>query len=312
MQFSIKKFIPHIIALVLFAVLTLIYFKPLLSGKEISQHDIMQARGMSKEIGDFREKEHTEPLWTNSMFGGMPAYQVSTLYPGNWINSINKALITFLPHPSGDIFLCFAGFFILLLCLQVEPWLALIGSLAYGLSTYFIVALGAGHNSKINALAYLPAVIGGIVLLFRGRLWLGFAVTSLFMALELTANHVQITYYGFMVIGAILLGYAYYAFKEKTWPTFFKAFALFTVATIIAVLPNAGNLMCTEEYGKYSTRGASELTITPDGKSNAENKTSGLDKDYVVQYSHGISESFTFLILSQQAAIPLTSGGKKR
>jgi hypothetical protein len=183
-----------------------------------------------------------------------------------------------------------------LLCLQIEPWLALVGSLAYGLSTYFIVALGAGHNSKLNALAYLPAIIGGIVLLFRGRLWLGFAVTALFMALELTANHVQITYYGFMVIGAILLGYAYYGFKEKTLPSFFKAFALFGVATIIAVLPNAGNLMCTNEYAKYSTRGPSELTITPDGKSNEENKTSGLDKDYVVQYSHGISESFTFLI----------------
>lgn len=296
MQSTFKKYLPHVIAVVLFAVLTLIYFKPLLSGKEISQHDIMQARGMSKEIADFREKENTEPLWTNSMFSGMPAYQVSTLYPGNWINSINKALITFLPHPSGYIFLCFACFFILLLCLKIEPWLALVGSLAYGLSTYFIVALGAGHNSKLNALAYLPAIIGGIILLFRGRLWLGFALTALFMALELTANHVQITYYGFMIIGAILLAYAYYAFKEKTLPSFFKALALFVVATIIAVLPNAGNLMCTNEYAKYSTRGPSELTITPDGKSNEGNKTSGLDKDYVVQYSHGITESFTFLI----------------
>lgn len=296
MQFSFKKSLPYIAAVVLFAVLTLIYFKPLLSGKEISQHDIMQARGMSKEIGDFREKYNSEPLWTNSMFSGMPAYQVSTLYPGNWIYKLNQALITFIPHPASYIFLCFAGFFILLLCLQVEPWLALVGSLAYGLSTYFIVALGAGHNSKINALAYLPPVIGGMVLLFRGRLWLGFAVTALFMALELTCNHVQITYYGFMVIGTILLAYAYYAFKEKTLPTFFKAFALFVVATIIAVLPNAGNLMCTEEYGKYSTRGKTELTITPDGKSNADVVTTGLDKDYVTQYSHGISESFTFLI----------------
>lgn len=296
MQFSLKKFLPHITAVILFAVLTLIYFKPLLSGKEISQHDIMQARGMSKEIADFREKEHSEPLWTNSMFSGMPAYQVSTLYPGNWINSINKVLITFIPHPASYIFLCFAGFFILLLCLQVEPWLALVGSLAYGLSTYFIVALGAGHNSKLNALAYLPPLIGGIVLLFRGRLWLGFAVTVLFMALELTSNHVQISYYGFMIIGAVILGYGYYAFKEKTLPTFFKAFAFFVVAAIISVLPNAGNLMCTNEYGKYSTRGKTELTIGPDGKSNAAVATSGLDKDYVVQYSHGISESFTFLI----------------
>jgi hypothetical protein len=296
MQSTFKKYLPHLVAVVLFAVLTLIYFKPLLSGKEISQHDIMQARGMSKEIVDFREKEHSEPLWTNSMFSGMPAYQISTLYPGNWIYKLNQVLITFLPHPGSYIFLCFLGFFILLLCLKVEPWLALIGSIAYGFSTYFIVALGAGHNSKINALAYLPPLIGGLVLLFRGKLWLGFAVSALFMALELTSNHVQITYYGFMIIGAVILGYAYYAFKEKTLPSYFKALALFVVACIISVLPNAGNLMCTEEYSKYSTRGPSELTITPDGKSNAENKTSGLDKDYVTQYSHGISESFTFLI----------------
>ena len=112
MQFSIKKFFPYIAAIVLFAVLTLIYFKPLLSGKEISQHDIMQARGMSKEIADFREKYKSEPLWTNSMFGGMPAYQVSTIYPGNWLGTIDKAFKLFLPHPSGYIFLCFVGFFI--------------------------------------------------------------------------------------------------------------------------------------------------------------------------------------------------------
>lgn len=296
MQFSFKKFLPHITAVVLFAVLTLIYFKPLLSGKEISQHDIMQARGMSKEIVDFRATEHSEPLWTNSMFGGMPAYQVSTLYPGNWLGTLDQAFKLFLPHPSGYIFLCFVGFFILLLCLEVEPWLALIGGIAYGLSTYFIVALGAGHNSKLNALAYLPPLIGGVVLLFKGRFWSGFSLTVLFMAMELNANHVQISYYGFMIIGAIILGYGYYAFKEKTLPTFFKAFAFFVVAAIISVLPNAGNLMCTNEYGKYSTRGKTELTIGPDGKSNAAVATSGLDKDYVTQYSHGISESFTFLI----------------
>jgi hypothetical protein len=296
MQSSYKKYFPHAAAIVAFFIITALYFKPLFSDKEISQHDIMQAKGMSKEIGDFRKANNSEPLWTNSMFGGMPAYQISTLYPGNWLGTIDKAFKLFLPHPSGYIFLCFVGFFILLLCLEIEPWLALAGSIAYGLSTYFIVALGAGHNSKINALGYLPPLIGGIILLFRGRLWLGFSLTVLFMALELNANHVQISYYGFMIVGAVILGYGYYAFKEKTLPTFFKAFAFFVVAAIISVLPNAGNLMCTEEYGKYSTRGRTELTITPEGKSNADVVTSGLDKDYVTQYSHGISESFTFLI----------------
>lgn len=296
MNSPFKKYLPYIAAIVAFAVITLIYFKPLLSGKEISQHDIMQAKGMSKEIGDFRAKENSEPLWTNSMFGGMPAYQVSTLYPGNWIGKLDQAFKLFLPHPSGYIFLCFAGFFILLLCLEIEPWLALAGSLAYGLSTYFIVALGAGHNSKINALAYLPPLIGGVILLFKGRYWLGAGLTVLFMAMELNANHVQISYYGFMIIGAIIISQFYYAVKDKTLPSFAKSLAFFIVVSIVAVLPNAGNLMCTNEYAKYSIRGKTELTIGPDGKSNSSNTTSGLDKDYATQYSYGIGETFTFLI----------------
>lgn len=296
MNSSLKKYLPYIAAIAVFAIVTLIYFKPLLSGKEISQHDIMQAKGMSKEIVDFREKENTEPLWTNSMFGGMPAYQVSTLYPGNWLGKLDQAFKLFLPHPSGYIFLCFAGFFILLLCLEIEPWLALVGSLAYGLSTYFIVALGAGHNSKINALAYLPPLIGGVIMLFKGRYWLGAGLTVLFMAMELNANHVQISYYGFMIIGALIVSYFYYAVKEKQLPSFAKSLGIFIVVSIVAVLPNAGNLMCTNEYAKYSIRGKTELTMGPDGKSNASNVTSGLDKDYATQYSYGIGETFTFLI----------------
>lgn len=309
MNSPFKKYLPYIAAIVVFAVVTLIYFKPLLSGKEISQHDIMQAKGMSKEIGDFREKENTEPLWTNSMFGGMPAYQVSTLYPGNWLGKLDQAFKLFLPHPSGYIFLCFAGFFILLLCLDIEPWLALTGSLAYGLSTYFLVALGAGHNSKINALAYLPPLIGGVITLFKGRYWLGAGLTVLFMAMELNANHVQISYYGFMIIGALILSYFYYAVKEKQLPSFAKAFGIFVVVSIVAVLPNAGNLMCTNEYAKYSIRGKSELTIGPDGKSNAANSTSGLDKDYATQYSYGIGETFTFLIPDYKGGSSFSSIG---
>lgn len=296
MNSPLKKYLPYLAAVLAFVIITLIYFKPLLSGKEISQHDVMQAKGMSKEIVDFREKENAEPLWTNSMFGGMPAYQVSTLYPGNWIGKLDQAFKLFLPHPSGYIFLCFAGFFILLLCLEIEPWLALVGSLAYGLSTYFIVALGAGHNSKINALAYLPPLIGGVIMLFKGRYWLGTGLTVLFMAMELNANHVQISYYGFMVVGAIIISYFYYAVKEKQLPSFAKALAIFVGVSVVSVLPNAGNLMCTNEYAKYSIRGKTELTIGPDGKSNAANTTSGLDKDYATQYSYGIGETFTFLI----------------
>jgi hypothetical protein len=296
MNFSLKNYYPYIAAIAAFVVLTLVYFRPLLSGKELSQHDITQHRGMSKEIADHREKYHEEPLWTNSMFGGMPAYQISTLYPGNLLTTLDKAVKLFLPHPSGYMFLCFAGFFILLLCLEIEPWLALVGALAYGLSSYYIICIGGGHNSKANAMGYLPAMLGGIILLFKGRYWIGSAVTLLFMALELNANHVQISYYGFVLVGIMILFWLYYAVKEKTLPSFFKSLGILVVIAIISVLPNAGNLMCTEEYGKYSSRGPTELTIDETLKSNSAKVTSGLDKDYATQWSYGIGETFSILI----------------
>src|ERR1043165_3039278 len=180
MKFNYRTYLPHAAAIVIFAIATLIYFKPLLSGKELRQDDIARHKGMSKEIVDYREKHHTEPLWTNSMFGGMPAYQISTLYPGNWLSWLDRAFKLFLPHPGNYLFLYCLGFFILLLCLDVNPWLALIGGLAYAFSSYFLIVIEAGHNSKANALGYLPALIGGIVLLFRGKYWLGLSLTALF------------------------------------------------------------------------------------------------------------------------------------
>jgi hypothetical protein len=293
---NLKRYYPHCIAVVIFVVITFIQFKPLFSGKVINQSDIIQYKGMSKEVTDFRNTQHSEPLWTNSMFGGMPAYQVSTLYPGNWLSSIDKLFHLFLPHPSGYIFMCFFGFFILLLCLQINPWLALVGSLAYGFSSYFYIVLEVGHNSKANAIGYLAPLLGGIILLLRGKYWLGFALTTLFMALELNANHVQITYYGFMVFALVFASYFMLALKEKALNAFFKALLFFVVASVIGVLPNAGNLLSTYEYGNYTTRGKTELSMDANLQSNAANKTSGLDKDYAVQYSYGMSESFSFLI----------------
>ncbi len=297
MKPDFKKFLPYAAALALFAILTLVYFKPLLSGKELRQHDIAMHRGMSKEIADYRSQHHSEPLWTNSMFGGMPAYQVSTLYSGNWLDFLDKKLFKlFLPHPGGYVFLYFLGFFILLLCLEVNPWLALVGSLAYGLSSYFLIILQAGHNSKANALGYLPALIGGIILLFRGRYWLGLSVTALFTAMELNANHPQIAYYGYITIGFIVVGYVITALKEKKLPAAFKAIGLLIVATLIGTLPNVGSLMTTNEYGKLSNRGKAELTINPDMSSNKNVLSGGLDKDYATHWSYGVDETFTMLI----------------
>ncbi len=291
-----KKYLPYITAIVVFAVITLIQFSPLLSDKVLEQGDIVRYKGMSQEMTEFRKTEHTEALWTNSMFGGMPAYQVSTLHPGNWLGHLDKIFHLFLPHPSGYIFLCFIGFFILLLCLEINPWIAIIGALAYGFSSYFFIIIEAGHNSKANAIGYLAPLLGGIILLMRGKHWLGFAITTLFMAMELNANHVQISYYGFMLFGLVFLSYFIFAIKQKNLKSFFIGISLFIAASIIGLLPNAGNLLTTYEYSNYTTRGKTELTMNSNLQSNKGNITSGLDKDYATQWSYGIGETFTFLI----------------
>ncbi len=293
---NIKKYLPYLAAIVIFATINIIQFGPVFSGKALLQGDIVRFKGMSKEATDFRNAEHSEALWTNSMFSGMPAYQISTLYPGNWLGSIDKAFHIFLPHPAGYIFLYFMGFFILLLCLEINPWLAIVGALAYGFSSYFYIILEAGHNSKANAIGYLAPLLGGIILLLRGKRWLGFAICALFMGLELNANHVQISYYGFMLFGIVFLTYFIYAVKQKTTKPFFIAVALFIGASIIGVLPNTGSLLATYEYGKYTTRGGTDLTIDASKNTNEGNRTSGLDKNYATQWSYGVGETFTFLI----------------
>ncbi len=293
---NFKKFLPHIIAIFTFLIVTAYHFSPLFSGKSLEQGDISRAAAMSQEVREFRKTSGEEALWTNSMFGGMPAYQIGVSYPGNWLGSIDKVFHGFLPHPSGYIFLCFLGFFILLLCLEINPWLALIGALAYGFSSYFFIILEAGHNSKTNAIGYLAPILGGIILLMRGKYWLGFAVSTLFVALELNANHPQISYYGFMLFGIVFLGYLINAFKEKTIKAFAIGASLFAGASIIGFLPNTASLFCTYEYGNYTIRAKSDLTISADKKVDNENKTSGLDKDYATQWSYGIGETGTLLI----------------
>lgn len=291
-----KKLLPYVVAIVVFAIINIVQFSPVFSGKSLMQGDIVRYRGMSQEAAAFRNAEHVEPLWTNSMFGGMPAYQVSTVHSGNLLGNVDKAFHLFLPHPAGYIFLYFVGFFILLLCLEINPWLAIVGALAYGFSSYFFIIIEAGHNSKANAIGYLAPLLGGIILLMRGRYWLGFALSALFMALELNANHVQISYYGFILFGIVFIAYYIQAFKTKQFNSFYIGVALFIAASVLGVLPNAGNLLTTYEYSKYTTRGKTELTIDANQKSNKGNITSGLDKNYATQWSYGVGETFTFLI----------------
>ncbi|MBC8456999.1 MAG: hypothetical protein H8D67_03265 [Deltaproteobacteria bacterium] len=171
-KIDFKQWLPYIGAVLIFLIITLVYFSPLLEGKRIHQSDIVQFTGMSKEIADFREKTGSEPLWTNSMFGGMPAYQISVIYKGNLLGYLDKILSLGLPHPASTVFLYFIGFFILLLVLKVNPWLSIAGAVAFAFSSYFFIILDVGHNSKAHAIAYMAPVLAGIILTLRRKyLW---------------------------------------------------------------------------------------------------------------------------------------------
>ena len=214
MNFSFKKIFSHLLILVGFVVVSLLYFSPVLKGKQIFQSDIKQYIGMAKQQNDFRAQNGEETYWTNSAFGGMPTYQLGAHYPNNYIKKIDLAL-RFLPRPADYLFLYFIGFYILLLVLKVDYKLAGLGALAFGFSTYLVIILGVGHNSKAHAIAYMPLVLSGIILTFRRKYIWGFLLTAIAMGLELCANHFQMTYYLMFLV--IVLGIAYLidAYKKQ-------------------------------------------------------------------------------------------------
>ncbi len=287
---QVKKFLPYVSTIVIFLLITIIYFSPILEGKRILQSDIVNFTGVSKEIVDFRAKTGQEPLWTNSMFGGMPAYQVSTKYTANVLGYLDSILTLGLPHPANLVFLYFLGFFILLLVMGVDPWLSIAGAIAFGMSSYFFIIIEAGHNSKAHAIAYMAPVIAGMILTMKRKYLWGGILTALFLSLEVKTNHPQITYY--LAMTALLLGLfkLIHAVRFKELAPFFTAVGVLVIAVIFAILTNLTSLWATYEYGKYTIRGKSELT------SEKHNRTSGLDKDYATQWSYGIGETMTLLI----------------
>ncbi len=297
-SFDIKKAIPYALAILIFIGITMYYFSPLLGGtKQLQQNDIMQYQGMSKEIKDYREKTGgKEALWTNSMFGGMPAYQISVIYHGNLLKYVNNILMLGLPHPAGYVFLYMLGFFILLMALRVDPWVGIVGAIAFGFSSYFFIILSAGHNSKAHAIGLMAPVVAGFILTYRGKYLIGGALTALFLGLELFANHLQITYYLSLFLLVYCLAEGVEAIRKKTLVSFFKSSAVIAVAGFLAVLPNITNIWATYEYGKYTTRGKSELTINTKGKTDTVDKTDGLDRSYATGWSYGIGETMTLLI----------------
>ena len=289
-KFTIAKIWPYLAALVFFIALAVVYFSPVLEGEKLKQSDIVHWKGSAKEIKDYREASGEEPLWTNSMFSGMPAYLISMQHKGQVIRTIGQAFKLGLPHPISTVFLYFLGFFILMLTLRVNPWLAVLGSLGFAFSSYFFIILEAGHNTKANAIAYMAPVLAGIILAYRGKYLWGAALTALFLSLELFSNHLQITYYLFLIIAIFGLAQFISCYRKKVLPHFFKASAVLVLAAMLAVGANISSLWSTYEYGKVSIRGKSELTT------QKENRTSGLDIDYVTAWSYGIPETLTLLI----------------
>tara|TARA_R110002051_G_scaffold325044_1_gene425421 strand:+ start:2478 stop:4913 length:2436 start_codon:yes stop_codon:yes gene_type:complete len=293
MKHTLKAFLIHFFAIAFFIVAALAFFTPVLQGKVIFQSDIAQYTGMAQEQIAFKKRTGEEPYWTNSAFGGMPTFQLGAHYPHNYIKQLDLSL-RFLPRPADYLFLYLLGFYILLSCLKVDYRLAVLGALAFGFSTYLIIILGVGHNAKAHAIAYLPMLLGGIVLVFRKKYVWGFILTALAMALEINANHYQMTYYFMLLVLILGIVYLVDALRKKQIKHFITSVALLLVAVVLGIATNATSLLATKEYADWSTRGKSELTITPDGSEKVN--TGGLSKEYITQYSYGITESLNLFV----------------
>lgn len=272
-----------------FIVLAYAYMFPLLEGKALRMDDVEHFRGMSKELADYREQTGEEAVWTNSMFSGMPGYLISVNYPGN----LGRKLSVFIRKTfstASFIILYLVGFYILLSSLKINRWLRVAGAVAFAFSSYFLIIIGAGHMTKANAIAWLAPTIGGVLLAFRGKPLAGGLLFAAALSMELLSGHLQITYYGIIILVILGITELVFAIREKMLPLFFKALLFLFAGAVLAVGMNFSRLYTTWEYSKDTIRGATELT------SDSENRTSGLDKDYVVQWSYGIDETLTLLI----------------
>lgn len=293
MKCFLKNLLPHTLVIFGFVIISLTYFNPVLQGKKIFQSDIMQYIGMAKQQNDFRANTGEETYWTNSAFGGMPTYQLGAHYPNNYIKKIDRVL-RFLPRPADYLFLYLIGFYVLLLVLKVDYKLAVLGSLAFGFSTYLIIILGVGHNAKAHAIAYMPLVLSGILLTFQKKYVFGFLLTTVALGLELSANHYQMTFYLLLLVLVLGLVFLIEAYKNSALVEFFKGIVVLLVAVLLSIGLNATNLLATQEYVKESTRGKSELTINPD-KSPKE-ITNGLNREYITAFSYGKVETLNLFI----------------
>lgn len=282
----IKKFIPHIAALGIFAALTIFYFLPDFQGKVLRQGDIVQWEAMSKEIRDWNALHPDDPaLWTSRLFSGMPSAQISLVYPGNYASKFLSSINSIFPDVSALMFLHFIGFYVLMLCLGVNQWLSVIGAVAFGLSSFTLISIEAGHNTKVQAMALMAPVLGGVLLAYRKNILAGAALVALSLSLAIAANHLQVTYY--LIICVVFLGLyeLVEAYLAKKLVHFSKASAVLIFAAALAVIPNVANLWMTKDYGKETIRGgSSELSR------KVSNSDGGLDFDYASRWSYGAGD----------------------
>jgi len=299
----LPKLLPHAIAVILFIGLSWLYFSPLFSDYNLKQSDIKQYQGAAKEISDYRMMNDKEALWTNGMFGGMPAYQISVNHTSNLMAQMTEILRLGLPAPAGILFVSMLGFYILGLCLRVSPWVAIMGGIAFGFATFNILYIGAGHLTKVNAVSYMAPTLGGLLLATRGKWLFGSIVFALFLSLNVSSNHLQMTYYLMILIGVVAVAEGIRLLLEKQVKTLIRVVPALVLAGFLAFLPTMSNLLTTYEYANYTTRGKSDLTITPEGKPREKAGISGLTKEYILQYNFGKGEFLSLFI-------PDAKGGK--
>ena len=284
------KYWAYIIAILAFAVISWVYFYPVMQGKRVKQHDMEMHKGMAQELTQYRESTGETALWTNSAFSGMPAWNITAPQKTNLFQYVHKVLSIGLPSPLGSVFISMLGFFILLLVLDVGVWVSALGAIAYGFTSYLYIIIGAGHNAKAVAMAYMAPVIAGVLLTYKGKYLWGLVLTAIAASLELYANHLQITYYLILILVVIVIAEFISDIRQKKLLHFVKASLMLVLVAVISVLTFSTKLYANYEFGKETTRGKPVLV------SNESNQTKGLERDYITQWSYGKGETWSLMI----------------
>lgn len=288
----LRKALPHIVALTLFAVISAIFFAPQYEGKALRQTDMVMMSGVTSDIEQHIDRYGEHPQWAGRNFSGMPSYLINMNYDGRWVKNVADRFYI-LGQPASWIFITMAGFYLMLLLFGVDPWLSIVGGLGYGLSSYFVIIIGAGHITKMMALAWVAPMVGAVWYAYRRHMWLGAALTGLFAAVEISTSHPQITYYFLFVLLALAINEFVAAYKAKALARFGKTTALLALAAVLAVGANLVQLYYVAQHTPETTRGRSELTAAT---VDTGNHTGGLDRDYITAWSYGKLETLNLLV----------------